>query len=100
VLGDVLLAGPDGVLELANRRLALAQLIEKPDAHRFAEAPEALGHEVDQRLWRGWGTVGASAMMVRRLRKVADTCAATRALEAGFTFDEQIVLHHEALSAA
>jgi putative redox protein len=29
---------------------------------------------------------------VRRLRRVAETCPARRALEAGFTFDEQLVL--------
>jgi uncharacterized OsmC-like protein len=28
---------------------------------------------------------------VRRLRRVAETCPARRALEAGFTFDEQLV---------
>ncbi|MGZ4263431.1 MAG: OsmC family protein [Solirubrobacteraceae bacterium] len=29
---------------------------------------------------------------VRRLRRVAETCPARRALEAGFTFDEQLIL--------
>jgi uncharacterized OsmC-like protein len=29
---------------------------------------------------------------VRRLRRVAETCPARRALEAGFTFDERLVL--------
>lgn len=34
---------------------------------------------------------GLTADQVRRLRRVADTCPARRALEAGFTFDEQII---------
>jgi putative redox protein len=34
---------------------------------------------------------GLTAEQVSRLRKVADTCPARRALEAGFTFDEQLV---------
>ena len=37
---------------------------------------------------------------VERLRKVAETCPARRALEAGFTFDEQIVIRDQAVSAA
>ncbi len=35
---------------------------------------------------------GLAPDQVERLRRVADTCPARRALEAGFTFDEQIEL--------
>jgi putative redox protein len=35
---------------------------------------------------------GLTADQIRRLRKVADTCPARRALEAGFAFDEQLVV--------
>jgi putative redox protein len=42
---------------------------------------------------------GLTADQVRRLRKVVDTCPAKRALEAGFTFDEQLVVCEGALSA-
>ncbi|HTX30346.1 MAG TPA: OsmC family protein [Solirubrobacteraceae bacterium] len=35
---------------------------------------------------------GLTADQVERLRRVADTCPARRALEAGFTFDEQVEL--------
>jgi len=35
---------------------------------------------------------GLTADQVRRLRKVADSCPAKRALEAGFTFDERVVV--------
>lgn len=34
---------------------------------------------------------GLSTEQVNRLRKVAETCPAKRALEAGFTFDEQLI---------
>lgn len=43
---------------------------------------------------------GLSDAQIERLRKVAETCPARRALEAGFTFDEQIVVGDGALSAA
>jgi len=43
---------------------------------------------------------GLTDDQVRRLRKVADSCPARRALEAGFTFDEQLVLADGALSPA
>ncbi len=43
---------------------------------------------------------GLSDAQIKRLRKVAETCPARRALEAGFTFDEQIVVGDQALSAA
>ena len=36
----------------------------------------------------------------RRLRRVADTCPARRALEAGFTFDEEFVIAGSARAAA
>jgi putative redox protein len=42
---------------------------------------------------------GLTTDQVRRLRKVADTCPAKRALEAGFTFDEQLILGHGELLA-
>lgn len=35
---------------------------------------------------------GLTSDQVRRLRRVGDTCPARRALEAGFTFDEQLVV--------
>ncbi len=41
---------------------------------------------------------GLTSDQVKRLRKVADTCPARRALEAGFTFDEQIVVGASAVS--
>ena len=41
---------------------------------------------------------GLTSDQLRRLRKVADTCPARRALEAGFTFDEQLVQAGRALS--
>jgi putative redox protein len=41
---------------------------------------------------------GLTSDQVRRLRKVADTCPAKRALEAGFTFDEQLVVPESAPS--
>jgi putative redox protein len=41
---------------------------------------------------------GLTPDQIRRLRKVADTCPARRALEAGFTFDEQIVVGTRELS--
>ncbi len=39
---------------------------------------------------------GLTSDQVRRLRRVAETCPARRALEAGFTFDEQFVLERAA----
>ena len=39
---------------------------------------------------------GLSPDQVRRLRRVAETCPARRALEAGFTFDEQFVYERSA----
>jgi putative redox protein len=35
---------------------------------------------------------GLTAEQVKRLRRVADTCPARRALEAGFVFEEELVL--------
>ena len=35
---------------------------------------------------------GLTTDQVRRLRRVAETCPAKRALEAGFTFDEQFIV--------
>jgi uncharacterized OsmC-like protein len=43
---------------------------------------------------------GLSDAQLKRLQKVAETCPARRALEAGFTFDEQIVVDDHAVSAA
>jgi putative redox protein len=42
---------------------------------------------------------GLTAEQVRRLRRVADTCPARRALEAGFTFDEQLIVADRPVSA-
>jgi len=35
---------------------------------------------------------GLTADQVKRLRRVADTCPARRALEAGFAFEEEIIV--------
>lgn len=43
---------------------------------------------------------GLTSDQVKRLRRVADTCPARRALEAGFTFDEELVVGDSALSPA
>ena|SRR5579862_4565252 len=43
---------------------------------------------------------GLTEAQIKRLHKVAATCPARRALEAGFTFDEQIAVGDRALSAA
>ncbi|MBJ7328376.1 MAG: OsmC family protein [Solirubrobacteraceae bacterium] len=43
---------------------------------------------------------GLTDDQVKRLRRVADTCPVRRALEAGFVFDEQIVLGSPDLRAA
>jgi len=42
---------------------------------------------------------GLSDAQIKRLNKVAETCPARRALEAGFIFDEHIVVGERALSA-
>ncbi len=42
---------------------------------------------------------GLTPDRVRRLRRVADTCPARRALEAGFTFDEQVIVGTELAAA-
>jgi putative redox protein len=41
---------------------------------------------------------GLTSDQIRRLRKVADTCPARRALEAGFTFDEQLAVAGTSMS--
>ena len=46
VLRDVLLAGAERLLELADGGVAFAQVVKELDAHRLAEHPEALGNEV------------------------------------------------------
>lgn len=43
---------------------------------------------------------GLTDGQIERLLKVAETCPARRALEAGFTFDEQIVIGDQAVAAA
>ena len=43
---------------------------------------------------------GLTDAQITRLQKVAETCPARRALEAGFTFDEQIVVDDHAVFAA
>jgi hypothetical protein len=43
---------------------------------------------------------GLTTEQVRRLRKVANTCPAKRALEAGFTFDEQLIVAGSEVSPA
>lgn len=43
---------------------------------------------------------GLTADQIRRLRRAAETCPARRALEAGFTFDEELAVSGSALSHA
>ena len=43
---------------------------------------------------------GLTEAQIKRLQKVAETCPARRALEAGFAFDEQIVVGAHTASAA
>jgi uncharacterized OsmC-like protein len=43
---------------------------------------------------------GLGEDMVKRLRRVAETCPARRSLEAGFTFDEQLVLDAGVMACA
>lgn len=43
---------------------------------------------------------GLTPDQVKRLTRVVDTCPVKRALEAGFTFDRQLVLHSEAPAIA
>jgi len=43
---------------------------------------------------------GLTADQVRRLRRVASSCPAKRALEAGFTFDERLIVGGRELLAA
>jgi hypothetical protein len=43
---------------------------------------------------------GLTSGQLRRLRKVAETCPAKRALEAGFTFDEELVVAGGEMSPA
>jgi len=43
---------------------------------------------------------GLTEAQIKRLQKVAETCPARRALEAGFTFDEQIIVGAHTVSAA
>src|SRR6185437_5098747 len=43
---------------------------------------------------------GLTDAQIERLQKVAETCPARRALEAGFAFDEQIVVEGRTASAA
>jgi len=49
---------------------------------------ESTPRHVDLRVYLPEGLTGDQ---VQRLRRVADTCPAKRALEAGFTFDEQLI---------
>ena len=51
--------------------------------------PESTPRRVELRVYL---PDGLTADQVRRLRRVADTCPAKRALEAGFTFDEQLIV--------
>ena len=43
---------------------------------------------------------GLTSGQLRRLRKVVETCPAMRALEAGFTFDEQLIVAGAEMSLA
>jgi putative redox protein len=51
--------------------------------------PESTPRRVDVRVYL---PEGLSREQVSRLRRVADTCPARRALEAGFRFNEQMIL--------
>lgn len=57
--------------------------------------PDTTPRHIDMRIYL---PEGLTSDQVRRLRKVADSCPARRALEAGFTFDEQILEADSALS--
>ncbi len=48
VLGDVLLRRLEHVGELADGRLAIAQLVKEPDPHRLAKHAEAAGDQLDE----------------------------------------------------
>ena len=61
VLRDILLGCPERVLQFADGRIAVTQPVKKLDPRRLAEHAEALGDELDQRLWqrvRNGGGVG------------------------------------------
>jgi putative redox protein len=53
-----------------------------------------------QALVRVYLPAGLTEAQIKRLQKVAETCPARRALEAGFAFDEQIVVGAYKASAA
>jgi len=58
---------------------------------------ESTPRHVDLRVYL---PAGLTADQVRRLRGVANSCPAKRALEAGFTFDEQMIVGGTELAAA
>jgi len=47
VLRDVLLRGAEGVGELADGGLAVAEMVEQPDPHRLADRAEAARDQLD-----------------------------------------------------
>jgi putative redox protein len=68
------------------------------DVHvEVAYDPDSTPRRADVRLYL---PAELTADQVKRLRKVAQTCPATRALEAGFVFDEELVLLGSALARA
>lgn len=59
--------------------------------------PDATPRHVDLRIHL---PEGLTSGQITRLRKVAETCPARRALEAGFRFDEEVVIAGRAASIA
>ena len=59
VLGDVLLAGAEGMLKLGDGGLAVAEAIQELDPHRFGEHAEPLRDQLDEgvgeRMLKGGG---------------------------------------------
>jgi putative redox protein len=71
---------------------------ELPDVRvEVAYDSEATPRHVDLRVYLPDGLTTAQ---ITRLRRVAETCPAKRALEAGFTFDEQLIPGPSELAAA
>jgi putative redox protein len=77
---------------------ARARNWELPDVRvEVAYDSEATPRHVDLRVYLPDGLTTAQ---ITRLRRVAETCPAKRALEAGFTFDEELIAGPSELAAA
>jgi hypothetical protein len=55
VFGNVLLGGAQCFLELGDRGVTSAELVEELDSHRLGEHTEALRDQLDERLRKGVG---------------------------------------------